>query len=66
MIPSDFDGQAVTYVDFLQITHTGVIVGQSADGAWLYVQSDRDDAPPREWHFKVRPSLMDALTAPSA
>lgn len=66
MIPSDFDGQAVTYVDFLQITHTGVIVGQSPDGAWLYVQSDRADAPLREWHFKVRPSLMDALTAPSA
>jgi len=66
MIPSDFDGQAVTYVDFLQITHTGVVVGQSPDGAWLYVQSDRADAPPREWHFKVRPSLMDALAAPSA
>lgn len=53
MISSPYDGGQITYRDPVGIIHTGQVVGQTPDGQWLYIHSDRldDDAP---WHFKVR------------
>lgn len=60
MKPSIYDGQKVTYIDPMKLVHTGVIVGQSEDGLWQYVQSDNPAAPPAEWHFKI---ASDKITA---
>lgn len=61
MIPSEFDGQQVLYVDAMKLQHSGVVVGQSKDRAWLYIQSDHPKAPPRAWHFKVSRSVLPAV-----
>lgn len=64
MIETQYDGQKVAYVDPLGVTHTGVVIGGTADGEWLYVQSDRYKvADPQEWHFKVRVTTMPFVTA---
>jgi hypothetical protein len=60
---SPHDGKAVNYVDRLKITHTGVVVGQSADGDWLYVRSDRPNMTRADWHFKIAARLIDAVSA---
>ena len=61
MKPSKFDGQRVVYVDKLRLEHTGVIVGQSDDGEWFYVQSDHRDIEAREWHFKVSREVLPGV-----
>lgn len=61
MKTSEFDGQAVVYVDALKIPHTGVVVGQSNDGARLLIQSDNPNAPAAAWHFSVDRELIDAV-----
>lgn len=61
MMPSEWDGQSVTYVDPLKMTHTGAVVGQSEDGQWVYVQSDNPDALLTDWHFKVKAEWMPAI-----
>ncbi len=61
MKTSEFDGQAVAYVDALKIPHTGVVVGQSNDGAQILIQSDNPNAPQADWHFSVSRELIDAV-----
>lgn len=61
MIASEFDGRPVLYVDLMKLQHSGVIVGQSRDQKWLFVQSDNPKVPPREWHFKVARETLPAI-----
>lgn len=61
MQPSIYDGQKVTYVDPLNLVHTGVIVGQSDDGQWQFVQSDNPAAPDAEWHFRIATANITAF-----
>ena len=61
MIPSEFDGQTVLYVDAMRLQHSGVIVGQSRNQQWLYVQSDNPNVPPQKWHFKVARDVLPGI-----
>jgi len=61
--PSEFDGTPVLYVDKFHFQHSGVIVGQSQDGKWLYVQSDNPNVEDADWHFKVTRGTLPALLA---
>lgn len=61
MKTSEFDGQSVAYVDALKIPHTGVVAGQSNDGARILVQSDNPNAPQAAWHFSVSRDLLPAV-----
>jgi hypothetical protein len=64
---SPLAGRSVRYVDAIRLLHTGVIVGQSRDGAWQYVRSDNPRADQAaEWHFKLRTPLAQKLSAPTA
>lgn len=63
MKPSSHDGEQILYVDPVGIAHTGVIVGQSDDDQWYYVQSDNPIVPPREWHFKVSGDILQGIIA---
>ncbi len=61
MKPSKFDGKFVNYIDPLKIQHKGVVVGQSPDAAWVFVQSTNPNVLPAEWHFKVATKLIPAI-----
>ena len=61
MIASEFDGRAVLYVDLMKLQHSGVIVVQSPDKSWLFVQSDNPKVPPRQWHFKVARETLPGI-----
>lgn len=63
MKKSKHDGKPVRYVDHFKLVHTGSVVGQSDDGQWLFCQSDRSTAPPKEWHFKVAADWFDLVKA---
>jgi len=59
--PSEFDGQSVIYVDKLKLQHSGVVVGQSQDEKWFFVQSDREDTELLQWHFKVARDVLPGV-----
>ena len=59
--PSEFDGQSVVYVDKLHLQHSGVIVGQSQDEKWFFVQSDREDTDLLQWHFKIAREVLPGV-----
>lgn len=61
MIPSEYDGKQVLYVDLLKLQHSGYVVGQSKDRAWFYIQSDHPKASPAAWHFKVSRAVLPAI-----
>lgn len=61
MIPSAYDGRSVVYVDAAKLQHSGVIVGQSSDRQWYYVQSDNPNAPAASWHFKVSAAMIEGV-----
>lgn len=61
IITSAYDKRQVRYVDQARLAHVGVVVGQSVDGNWLYVQSTNPKAPPQEWHFKVAATMIDGV-----
>lgn len=65
MNPSLYDGQKILYIDALKLTHTGAVVGQTADGKWLFVQSDNPNVPPAAWHFKIAASKIQAYLNPN-
>lgn len=66
MKPSPFNGRQVLYVDNLRLRHSGIVVGQTNDGAWAYVQSDDPNVKPAQWHFKVDTRLLPGvLVAPA-
>jgi hypothetical protein len=60
--PSEHDGKSILYVDPVGIAHTGIVIGQSGDG-WLYVQSDRENVAPVEWHFRIRAETLPGVLA---
>ncbi|TXH08866.1 MAG: hypothetical protein E6R03_17570 [Hyphomicrobiaceae bacterium] len=63
---SPYSGRRVAYVDAIRLTHTGVIVGQSANGSWQYVRSDSPRADQQaEWHFRISTELAKRLTSPT-
>jgi hypothetical protein len=62
--PSPENGKRVRYVDRLRVVHTGEVVGQNKSGTWLYVRSLRQDAPSKEWHFKITAKLLPLVTTP--
>lgn len=63
MIETQYDGQKVEYIDPLMMRHTGVVIGGSEDGEWLFVQSDQYVvSDPDEWHFKVRVEMLPLVT----
>jgi hypothetical protein len=66
MSASKFNGRQVLYVDNLRLAHSGIVVGQSADGAWTYIQSDNPDVKPAEWHFKVSTRLLPGVLVKQA
>ena len=61
MQASEHDGEQVLYIDAMRRQHSGVIVGQSEDGGWFYVQSDnlRDDDS--AWHFQVARAVLPGV-----
>jgi hypothetical protein len=61
IVASEFDGRRVVHVDAMRLQHSGVIVGQSQDGAWLFVQSDRPGVSEKVWHFKVKRAILPAI-----
>jgi len=66
MITSEFDGQAVNYIDAMRIQHQGVVVGQSADRQFILVQSSNPKAGAADWHFKVRRLLLPGVLVTQA
>lgn len=64
MIPCEYDDKPITYIDPMKIVHTGVIVGQDESGEWLYVQSDRPNVKPAEWHFRILKNSVGAFLRP--
>jgi hypothetical protein len=63
MKPSEFDGQFVNYVDAVKIQHQGIVVGQTEDEQWIYVQSTNPKVPPADWHFKISARLITTVLA---
>lgn len=61
MKSSKYDGQRVLHVDGGANQHSGVIVGQSDDGARYYVQSDNPRVPRAAWHFVVNAAVLPVL-----
>lgn len=63
MKPSQYDKLPVNYVDPVKIQHRGIVVGQSEDDNWIYVQSTNPKVPPADWHFKVSAQLIETVLA---
>lgn len=61
IVRSQYDGQAVLYVDALKLRHSGVVVGQSPNGEWYYIQSDNPKVPPQKWHFQIAAGLIGGV-----
>lgn len=61
IIRSQYDGQSVLYVDAAKLRHSGVVVGQSPDGAWYYVQSDNPKVPAQRWHFQIAAAMIGGV-----
>ncbi len=58
------NGTSVLHVDGAAHTHSGVIVGQSDDGARVYVKSDSPHAPKQSsWDFNVNQAMVPTLIA---
>lgn len=66
ILASEFDTQAVLYVDNMGLQHSGIVVGQSVDGNWVYVQSTRPNVPDAQWHFRVRRELIGGMLVETA
>jgi hypothetical protein len=63
MKPSKFDGKFVNYIDPLKIQHKGVVVGQTLDTVWTFIQSTNPKVAPADWHFKVKSALVKSIIA---
>lgn len=61
MRPSRYNGRHLTYVDPAKLVHTGIVIGESEDGDWIYVQSDQFAAGPDDWHFKVARVMLPGM-----
>lgn len=61
MKPSKFNGKFVNYVDPMKIQHKGVVVGQTPDATWTYIQSTNPKVAPADWHFQVKTSLVKSI-----
>lgn len=61
--PSEFDGQSIVYVDKLKLQHSGIVVGQSQDEQWFFVQSDRENTEMLAWHFMVARDVLPGVLA---
>lgn len=61
LVASEFDNRRVAYVDNMRLSHTGMVVGQSPDKKWIYIQSDRQGVPDADWHFKVSREILPGI-----
>ncbi|MBZ0294510.1 MAG: hypothetical protein K8L99_18240 [Anaerolineae bacterium] len=61
MEQGQFYNRNVIYVDHLRLQHSGVVVGQ--DSEYAYIQSDREDVTPSPtgWHFRIKLNLLPAV-----